>query len=1144
MYLSGRVNAAVFYDLSIANLLLPSRKNLEIGLGLVNVLTLGELKAVLAHEFGHFAQKSMAVGRWVYIAQQIAGHIVARRDALDAFLTRLSRFDLRIAWIGWLLRLIVWSIRSLIDLLFRVVVIAQRALSREMEFQADLVAVSVTGSDALIHALHKLGAADSAWDRTLSFAASELQEKRGVRDLFAIQLRVIENLRSLFGDETYGSAPPVPTAKPEAHRVFKVALAAPPRMWATHPANSDREANAKRHYVRADIDDRSAWTLFNDPQALRDRVSAHMARASDFTPVATEVSLTKLDEQYARGFFNPRYRGAYLGRSIVRHAKRVEELYGLAPPPERLVRELDRLYPESLSEEIERLRTLEEERQMLVALREGFLTAPGGVIRHRGTEMSRKALPAAIEEAKREVDACAEIVRDHDRRCRTAHLAAARTLGEDWASYLKGLLELLHYADHVEANLLDAHGLLSHTVAVATADGKVSSGELERILHAADLAYVALKDVHEAVERVIPDRTVLNRMKVESWSAALEKLALPPPDRNNIGDWLNAITSWIRSAGSSLASLRLAALEQLLAAESQVAVFTRKGMKPAAAPPASVVPRDYRLLTPGSERPRDAKLSWWDRFQTASGVLPTIARFATAAAIIGAVLLYASGVGSSTVHVFNGLERSVVARINGAQATVAPGGHAAVDVGQAKHLHIVTTTTEGQKIEEFDMDTAGGSSEEVYNVAGAAALVSWSAAYGNASAPPKRFLGPARWTTTDADIIFKEPPVSISTKGRSGLRRVLTGIGDDIPGRVLGLVPDDAARSAVIATHARWDASDSREILQWFGYASRLPDSERLLSERLREQPHEPLFLRLEQDAAVGKAHDAVCERHRKMAAEAPEEANLQYAATRCIRNSVERDRAFVSLHERWPENGWFMLAAAYVLAGEARWQDSLDLMTRANEKLPAMRQSLIVESARIQRVLAGDGRADLSELERRSEYLRLVLAPEHGEGHVPESQRAYFALAQGDFKKALQSSREPATPDAARILRLVAASDGASTDIVERALALPPTAGLDLDTLLPTLSLAALHGRDTSAIVAAAPTLIPRDADTLLAAFAAIRKHASRRQIEKMVRGLAPAMRGHIYVAAAMVGADEGRREWRTAARQLLFTHERPFLR
>src|SRR5690606_26873812 len=90
VFLSPRVNACVFYDLSLLNFFFPSKKNLEIGLPLVNALTVSEIKAVLAHEFGHFAQRSMALGNWVYIAQQIAAHIIAKRDALDNFLRFLS----------------------------------------------------------------------------------------------------------------------------------------------------------------------------------------------------------------------------------------------------------------------------------------------------------------------------------------------------------------------------------------------------------------------------------------------------------------------------------------------------------------------------------------------------------------------------------------------------------------------------------------------------------------------------------------------------------------------------------------------------------------------------------------------------------------------------------------------------------------------------------------------------------------------------------------------------------------------------------------------------------------------------------------------------------------------------------------------
>ena len=45
------------------------------------------------------------------------------RDILDRFLQQLSRVDLRIAWIGWLLSLTVWSIRSLMEIVFRGVVL-------------------------------------------------------------------------------------------------------------------------------------------------------------------------------------------------------------------------------------------------------------------------------------------------------------------------------------------------------------------------------------------------------------------------------------------------------------------------------------------------------------------------------------------------------------------------------------------------------------------------------------------------------------------------------------------------------------------------------------------------------------------------------------------------------------------------------------------------------------------------------------------------------------------------------------------------------------------------------------------------------------------------------------------------------------
>ncbi len=240
VFLSPGVNASVFYDLTLLNLLLPTKKNLEIGVGLVNSLTLSEFAAVLAHEFGHFAQRTMAVGRWVYTSQQVAGQVVAARGWLDRLLAGISAIDLRIAWVGWLMRIVVWSIRSLLDTAFRLVILAERALGREMELQADLVSVAATGSDALVHALHRLGAADEAFGLALGVLARKVNEGHAVPDLFAMQSRVLEHTAAILNEPDRGASPKVPDQHPEQHRVFEEALGEPPRMWSTHPANLER----------------------------------------------------------------------------------------------------------------------------------------------------------------------------------------------------------------------------------------------------------------------------------------------------------------------------------------------------------------------------------------------------------------------------------------------------------------------------------------------------------------------------------------------------------------------------------------------------------------------------------------------------------------------------------------------------------------------------------------------------------------------------------------------------------------------------------------------------------------------------------------------------------------------------------------
>jgi Zn-dependent protease with chaperone function len=607
VYLSPRVNAAVFYDLSIFNLVFPSRKNLEIGLGLVNVLTLGEFKAVIAHEFGHFAQRSMAVGSWVYIGQQIAAHIVAKRDALDNFLQGLSRVDLRIAWIGWVLRLIVWSIRSLVETVFNGVVMAQRALSRQMEMQADLVAVSVTGSDALIHALSRIQVGDEAWSRALMFANTELAKGHVVKDIFAVQTRAITRIATVLDDVNYGNPPPLPMTNPAAHRIFKAEIAHPPQMWSSHPFNHEREENAKRVYVAAPLDARSAWAIFKEPVMLREQVTAQLmpsaVTASDKAIESTEKSLAQLDREYDREFFKRFYRGAYLGRSPVRNAARAEELYGTAT-----TNDLSGLYPDSLAKDLEQLRNFAQEKALLENLASGILKAPEGVIRHRGKVLAAKELPQAISAIGVEMAELEARISEHDRRCRSAHRAAAAVVKRGWEEHLVGTAAVLHYADHAEASVRDAQRFLANTVHVVIAGGRAGDAGIKRVLNAANELYAVLRQVFAQKGELVLDSALTARMEATQWCDVLEEFKLSPPVKDNLNEWIKVIDGWVDTLAGSLAKLRLAALEQLLSAETQVARYCSEGAATEDAPPPSKVPLAYPVLPPGKERALQTKL--------------------------------------------------------------------------------------------------------------------------------------------------------------------------------------------------------------------------------------------------------------------------------------------------------------------------------------------------------------------------------------------------------------------------------------------------------------------------------------------------------------------------------------------------------
>lgn len=1096
--LSARVNAAVFYDLTPLNLLFPTRKNLEIGLGLVNVLNRSELRAVLAHEFGHFAQRAMAVGRWVYVAQQIAARLVAQRDMLDSFLQGLSRFDFRVAWIGWVLSLIVWAIRSLVDSVFTGVQLLQRSLGREMEYGADAVAVALTGSDALVHSLYKLQTADIDWDRAAGLASEWKAKEQWVGDLFQLQAAISERTGRMLDDAQYGQ---VPAARGAGHQLFDTTDSAAPQMWRTHPLNHEREARAKADYRAGDVDERSAWTLFAGATALRAQVTRRLFEMPDSaTPMDESELQKKLDERFGGELLQPRYRGAYLGRALTRHVATPAELVGELPDATDGIHRLAALYPASLGEAVRRWRRIDASKE-------------------------------AAEHAK-----LLDELRRHDQAVRHAHLALARALGDGSEARLRALLAQLHYAEHSVANLRDLRGLLAHTVRVETT-GRISDAGRQRVRDAAGQLHHALRQAYAEAPDVQLDEATRQRLGVESWAKGFGELTLGAPDLNQLGDWLNVIDSWMDATENAFDQLRGAVLSELLAVEARVA-----SQQPDVGSDLPRVPGSYATLLDGAERPRDLRPSPWARFLAAQGPVATTARVAVAGGIVAGVLGFGGGYGNIDVQLLNGLDRTVRVHIGDAAVIALPPFGAAV-VGHAPqdHLAIRAETEQGELIEEFKVALEPGPGHPLYSVAGAAPLVELAYTYGrNAKDEPPRMLGAPRWTHSGADIFFGDPPQSVSVKeGRIETRRVLYSGADAVPGLQLNLLQDDAAAAErVAALHLQWDRRDSPTRMAWLAQLRGQPAHARLLAAM---QSREPAGIEVQRERFDTLPADEVarlCAEFAQRAAMAGADASLVYLAARCLPDESQRAAAMLAGQQRFPQSGWLAYGAAWAEAGATNWQAALRHFEQARSE-PTLAPFAAVEANRIRRLL---GEPQLpAAAERMGPPSRLQEAFGLGTmaGVVLPQPQAFQKLGAGALDQAVALNSSP------HLLRLAAASEGASAELRQRAASLPAGAGLDSETYWTALALAERERWPTPQAEASALQGVKPDERRKLEAFhAALRNPALLASAEQHLKGLSPELRGQAYAMATVRLGDRTPQGWREGAKRLLLAHERPYFR
>jgi hypothetical protein len=574
-----------------------------------------------------------------------------------------------------------------------------------------------------------------------------------------------------------------------------------------------------------------------------------------------------------------------------------------------------------------------------------------------------------------------------------------------------------------------------------------------------------------------------------------------------------------------------------------VAAFARDPATVATAPPPPSGPRSYTTLVPGTEREHQWQLGWWDRFQSAAGLLPSLSRFVVAGTVVAGIVLLGTSLGASALVIYNGLGRDVVVRLGNRSYELQAFSRALVDDVDERRLHVYAKTTAGEAIEAFDASFEHSFRRYVYDVAGAAPLVRWTAVYGPATGSPARKLGAPRWSVTDANILFEQPPTSMSTQSGAGeTRQVLTAFSAEPPPEVLAALEDAKAREQVVRTHATWDGPTLPHTGEWLHLARGLPDFATIVRTRLMRDSGDVPTMRAEQDQPDASAAAAACDRQTRMALGSANDDDLRYLSIRCQPRGAARDEATLAAHVRAPQNAWLAFAAGYVHAHRSEWKRALECWEIARGS-NALAERTVIESARVMRVVGQEIDGDLQALARQSADLRTYLALESGSGATPTQGIPYAKLATGALQDAIEAASGDA-PTYARIVRLVAASRGATPQQIAAALALPPNAGLDYHTIWPAIGLALREKQDAAGLIARMKDFVPREEGSLLEQF--LRPDllaADPKTALAAVSALDPIERGHAYVLGAVILGDAAPDHWRTEARALLFAPERPFL-
>lgn len=406
VYLSPEVNASVFYNSSFWSMFFPVRKNLHIGMGLINSVTHDELKAILAHEFGHFSQKSMKVGSYVYHVNHIIYNLLYDNGSYDVMVQKLANVSSYFVLFITIAIKIIEGIQWMLQKMYAFVNKKYLALSREMEFHADAVAAHIAGVSPVESSLLRMHLADSSYNHVLNLYTEKMAEGWISENVFKEHSYMMRFLAEKEGIPLVNDLPQI-TNDDTSNKFVKSKLVIE-NQWASHPETEERIAAVARLQVAAKTTNTTpALHLFVDGEAMQKRLTSKMfsfvhyetaTQVVDFDKFKTTIQ-AKIDEYALDSLYNGYY-NQYSPQSIS-----FAEVANPAASVADLFNDETASWPSTLQ-------TLYADYQTLEGIKNSYIKIRS--FDYEGTKYASTEAAVVLQMVKKEIDVLEECLKDND----------------------------------------------------------------------------------------------------------------------------------------------------------------------------------------------------------------------------------------------------------------------------------------------------------------------------------------------------------------------------------------------------------------------------------------------------------------------------------------------------------------------------------------------------------------------------------------------------------------------------------------------------------------------------------------------------------------------------------------------------------